>query len=159
VGAVVASEPKCPIDAKKRCRLLSFQVQGFWIPFNKALLAWIQVAEEPPQRWSFDRSNDASNRRGASMTGMALGLETEVGTPNMSEVSIEQELQGLTEDELFLRLGYMHVGSTAVPESPKSLVERGRALFDQVKTVLQPIVCRNYHKHPNYRFASSGDQQ
>jgi hypothetical protein len=60
----------------------------------------------------------------------------------MSEVSIEKELQGLTEDELFLRLGYMHVGSTAVPESPKSLVERGRALFDQVKTVLQPIVCR-----------------
>jgi hypothetical protein len=60
----------------------------------------------------------------------------------MSEVSIEQELQGLTEDELFLRLGYMHVGSTAVPESPKSLVERGRAFFDQVKVVLQPILCR-----------------
>jgi hypothetical protein len=60
----------------------------------------------------------------------------------MSEVPIEQELEGLTEDELFLRLGYMHVGSTAVPESPKSLVERGRAFFDQAKVVLQPILCR-----------------
>jgi hypothetical protein len=60
----------------------------------------------------------------------------------MNEVSIEQELQGLTEDELFLKLGSMHAGSAAVPESAQSLVERGRALFEQVKAVLQPIVCR-----------------
>jgi hypothetical protein len=71
-----------------------------------------------------------------------LRTPPKVWTPEMTEASIEQELQGLTEDELFLKLGYMHVGQTAAPESAQSLVERGRALFGQVKAVMQPILCR-----------------
>jgi hypothetical protein len=45
-----SSLPNPSVRLTPRSDVASFQVQGFWIPFSKALLAWIQVAEEPPQR-------------------------------------------------------------------------------------------------------------
>jgi hypothetical protein len=80
VGAVVASESKCPIDAKKRCRL--FSSPGLLDTFQQSAAgvdtSSRRTAAKMPFAGSFDRSNYASNRRGASMTGMALGLESEV---------------------------------------------------------------------------------
>ena len=60
----------------------------------------------------------------------------------MTDAAVPQELEGLTEDELLLRLGRMHIGAGAVPQSGNTLVVRGRAIFAEARTRLQPILCR-----------------
>jgi len=67
---------------------------------------------------------------------------TSKGAAALTEASIPQELEGLTEDELLLRLGRMHIGAGAVPQSGNTLVIRGRVIFAEARARLQPILCR-----------------